>query len=281
MEENRPPGMETEHKQMTNNGEINPVEFAGEIVEKALDSELVRNLLGPVTKNAGSMLGMVSDIARFYAEVNLSSIFTRWAEQRDGKPLEPEEFKRVLPLLRDASMQSDDELQERWAALLENVASETKGVLPSFGHTLSQITSAEARYLDRVWERVTAHSDCNSGKRLGRDSLSETNLADLYNPELRAPNPAEMRIFKDRMSPEQLAAYEEMTNFELPLHDLERLSLIEKELEYDSGKVKTYYIDGQPLQIPAEDSGIAVSYALTQYGVNFILAVRPKRAPAA
>jgi len=260
---------------MADTGEIDPTELAGEIVEKALDSEPVRNLLGPLTQNIGLILGQVSDIARFYTEQNLLSIFTKWAAQRKGEPLESEGFKRVLPLLRDAAMQSDDELQERWASLLENVANDAKGVLPSFGQTLSQITSAEARYLDRIWEYVSAPNPYNSDKRQGRSELSYSNLIHIYDPKLRAPSPAEVRIYRDRMSPEKLAAFDEMTNFELTLHDLERLSLLEKIVRYVSD-VNRYEIDGEPVSIPSERSGMATSYALTQYGVNFIVAVRPK-----
>jgi hypothetical protein len=80
-----------------------------------------------------------------------------------------------------------------------------------------------------------------------------------------------MRVFRDRMSPEQLAGFEEMTNFELVLHDLERLSLLEKVVEYVSD------VSGYPDGHFIKRSGIKTSYALTQYGVNFILAVRPKR----
>jgi hypothetical protein len=261
---------------MANTDEIDPTDLAADIVEKALDSEPVRNLLGPLTKNIGLILGQVSDIARFYTEQNLSSIFTKWAVQRKGEPLDSSGFKRVLPLLRDAAMQSDDELQERWASLLENVANDTKGLLPSFGQTLSQITSAEARYLDRIWDSVTTPRPHNSGKRRGRDGLSYSNLLDIYNPKLRAPSPAEMRVYRDRMSPEQLAAYEEMTSFELMLHDIERLSLLEKVVKYVSD-VRRYEIDGEHVSIPSERSGIMTSYALTQYGVNFILAVRRER----
>ncbi|MGA2674950.1 MAG: Abi-alpha family protein [Terracidiphilus sp.] len=262
---------------MADSGGIDPTELAGEIAEKALDSEPVRNLLGPLTKDIGLILGQLSDIARFYTEQNLLSIFTKWAAQRKGEPIDSKGFKRVLPLLRDAAMQSDDELQERWASLLENVANDTKGVLPSFGQTLSQITSAEARYLDRIWERVTAPRPYDSGKRRGRDELSYFTLIDIYKPKLRAPNPAEMRIYRSRMSPEQLAAFSEMTNFELILHDLERLSLLEKLVHYISDDASTYEIDGEKVSIPSERSGIMTNYALTQYGVNFILAVRPKR----
>jgi hypothetical protein len=159
----------------------------------------------------------------------------------------------------------------------KNVANDAKGVLPSFGQTLSQITSAEARYLDRIWEHVSAPNPYNTGKRPGRDELSYDKLIDIYNPKLRAPSPAELRVYRDRMSPEQLAAFDEMTNFELMLHDLERLSLLEKVVHYVSGNVSRYEIGGEVVSIPSERSGMVTNYALTQYGVNFIFAVRPKR----
>ncbi len=261
---------------MTSSGEIDPVELAGEVVEKTLDSELAKNLLGPLTQNLGTILGSVSDLARFYIEENLTTIFRKWANQRTRGPLNSEDFRRVLPLLREAAMQSDDELQERWAALLENVANCADGVLPSFGQTLSQLTPEEARYLDRIWERVTAPSPYNSGKRQGRDELSYFNLVDIYDPHLRAPSPAEVRVYKHKMSPEQLAAFDEMTKFELTIHDLERLSLLEKQMQFVAGEPTKYDIDGETVSIPSERSGMKISYALTQYGVNFILAVRPK-----
>ena len=72
---------------MADAGEIDPTELAGEIVEKALDSEPVRNLLGPLTQNIGLILGQVSDIARFYTEQNLLSIFTKWGSPEERQTL--------------------------------------------------------------------------------------------------------------------------------------------------------------------------------------------------
>jgi hypothetical protein len=258
------------------NDEIDPNEVVGEIATRVLDSKPVMNLLGPLTKNLGLILGDFSGITQFYIRENLGKIFKKWEAHRKGGPLDAEQFKRVLPLLREASMQSNDELQERWVSLLENVANDAKGVLPSFGQTLSQITSAEARYLDRIWERVTAPNPYNSGKRQGRDELSYVNLVDIYHPKLHAPSPAEMFVYRNHMSPEQLAAFDEMTDFELILHDLERLSLLEKVVKYVSGNATKYKLGGEVISVPSESSGMTTNYALTQYGVNFILAVRPK-----
>jgi len=257
--------------------DFDPNAAAGEIVKEALDSELVKNLLGPMAQNIGLILGKISDIARFYTEDNLTKIFKKWASHRKGKPLDAEAFRRILPLLRDAAMQSDDELQERWATLLENVATAANGVLPSFGQALSQLTPVEARYLDRIRERVSVPTGYNSGKREGRDDLSFVNLVDIFNPKLRAPSPAEMRVFKDRMSPEQMAAFDEMTNFELILYDLERLSLLEKKVAYIPGRMGWVEVDGAEVPTGHSEGGTRTTYALTQYGVSFISAVRRKQ----
>lgn len=264
------------HGKMGDSDFFDPNAAAGKIAKEMMNSEPMKNLLGPITQNIGATLGLVSDIARFYAEENLAKIFQKWEKQRKGKPLDTQAFKRVLPLLRDAAMQSDDELQERWAALLENIANAESGVLPSFGQTLSQLTPAEAQYLDRIWEHTFRPKPHVSARRDGRDEFTFYSLVDLYNPTLRAPSPAEMRLFKDRMSPEQIAAFEEATNFELMLHDLERLSLLEKELKYVEGRTHYVEVDGKEVATGTSESGIRTTYALTQYGVSFIKAVRPK-----
>jgi len=256
---------------------IDPAEIAGEVVEKALDSEPVRNLLGPLTANIGIVFGLVSDIARYYTEDNLERIFVKWANQRKGPPLDSESFKRVLPLLRDAAMQSDDELQDRWASLLENVATCQDGVLPSFGQTLSQLTPEEARYLDTLWDHSMIPSTYLSEERDGREALAFYTLRDIFDPALQeAPGPAEMRVHGDQMSEEQRELFNRMTKFELVLHDFERLSLLEKKIDYEVDSVR-HEIGGEVFSVPSARSGIRVKYALTQYAVNFIQAVRPSK----
>lgn len=247
-------------------------------LKATLNSETVSKLLGPMAQNIGTILGQISDIARFYTEDNLIRIFAKWARQRNSMPLDAEDFKRVLPLLRDAAMQSDDEMQERWASLLENIAAATNGVLPSFGHVLSQLTPTQARYLERIWDAVSAPRRYSSGKREGREELDFAHLVKIYDPNLQPPSPAEMQVYKHRMSPEQIAAFDEMTNFELMLNDLEGFSLLEKKAQYIPGRMTYAEIDGTEIATGQSEGGMYTMYALTQYGVSFIAAVRRKLA---
>ncbi len=96
-------------------------------------------------------MGDFANMTRFYVNRNLTSIFTMWAGQR-GTPVQEDDFRRILPLLPTASLVSDQELQQLWGKLLESFCSEEDLVLPSFGQTLAQLTSSEAKFLDAVWQ---------------------------------------------------------------------------------------------------------------------------------
>jgi hypothetical protein len=64
-------------------------------------------------------------------------------------------LKTLLPLLEYASLEQEDDLQEKWAALLANAsASGPILVLPGFSDILKQLSPQEARLLDGIYDRV-------------------------------------------------------------------------------------------------------------------------------
>lgn len=136
-------------------------------IAKSLDIEVVRNLLGPVTQEAGELLGDIGNIVRFYTQKNLMKVFKQWAKQREGEPLQREEFVRVVPLLHAASLQSNEELQEQWAALLESSVTCPDSTLPSFGQTLSQMTAEEARFLRDIYNHAPKSEIGDMGRLIG------------------------------------------------------------------------------------------------------------------
>lgn len=141
-----------------------------DLVVKSLETEPVKNLLSPITKQLGLIGGELGDILRFYVSRNLQQVFTKWAEHRNNNPLPPDtDMGRLLPLIQLASMQGDDELQERWAALLDSAVTAPDDVLPSFGLTLSQLTAQEARYVDRLYSYAKHHA--RKGRELGKENI--------------------------------------------------------------------------------------------------------------
>jgi hypothetical protein len=215
-------------------------------LSKLLNTEPAKELLSPASHEIGGLLGDIANMARFYATRNLEKIFTRWARSRpEGKIIESSDFERVMPLLPAASMQSDDELQDRWAALLESAVTADVGYLPSFGQTLSQLTAEEAKFLDRLWEFVTqprpdlspppvmqviypphlaqVHDQLRPAPTLtGMEPLEEIELINIFDPTIETVVSAWRGMqFKDDFSPQ-------VPHARLVIDDLVRLGIIER-----------------------------------------------------
>jgi hypothetical protein len=233
-----------------------------------LKSESGKKLLAPVAEQLGAALGDLGSIYRFYQADCLEKIFTKWAASRGDKPgLTPEEWLKVMPLLQLASAQGDEELQKRWAVLLEHTVTTTNGFLPSFGQTLSQLTSDEAKFLDRLF--VVASKPMNYTPAHhpgpGRDPLHYVEMMETYDPSIDTrpidpkvgPPPwlgADRGFLEDQIGKKLAENYEKKTQAELVFHDLERLGIITREEKFSSS--------------PA--------YSFTQYGLSFVRAVTPR-----
>ena len=238
----------------------------GTAIVKSLETEPVKNLLGPITEQLGLIGGDLGSLVRFYVNRNLEKIFRQWAKQRNNQPLPPDtDIGRLIPLIQQASLQSDEELQERWAALLESAVTEPDGVLPSFGQTLSQLTAEEARYIDRLYAHVN-DKRFNRGRELG----SENNLLGIYDELLERAMGLTARQELQK----------ELAQARLLIHDLQRLRIITLELE-----PKRPTLNGNDLQAvrsflkKLEKPELISSYSFTEYGLSFIRAVTPKQKP--
>ena len=260
------------------------MEDANDVVSaasKILESEAAKNLLSPVTKEIGGFLGMIANLARFYATENLSSIFTKWGKfYASGRSLDPENFKKVMPLLPLASMVSDDELQEKWAALLESTATQDD-CLPSLGYTLSQLTAEEVRYLDRLWKVVTSPGDVlKATYKMGKMPLTFISLISHFDPNINtAINQAELQIFHGMFTEEQKANYERFQYARLILDDLIRLGIISQNQKVEPGR----YVKFQNYEIPVDRSGTVLhsEFSFSEYGISFMKAVTTKPSDAA
>ncbi|MDR3412321.1 MAG: Abi-alpha family protein [Formivibrio sp.] len=259
---------------------------------QALDSGPVKNLLSPVTKHVGETLGYVGDIIRFYSYQNLAKIFVKWAEfERGGRELEEDEFRRVMPLLPLAAQVSDDDLQNRWATLLESAAKGDEEFLPSFGQTLSQLTAEEAKFLDRLFAVVThPKNSFLSERNRGRVPLERELLIRVYDSSINTRvNPAERRVFKDSLTQEQWTNYEKLDKAELIIQDLDRLGII---VEQNSSGPDEYFevphmvgnyslegfgIVGKKIPLHSGRTAVKSTFSLSAYGLSFIRAVTPKK----
>ena len=221
-----------------------------ETVGKILDSEPGKNLLSPATKELGELFGTFANLARFYVTDNLESVFTKWAKFRNGRIIDAETVKKVMPLLPLASMVSEDELQERWAALMESTATK-QGCLPSFGQTLSQVSVEEVQYLDRLW-KITQSP--------GRAKFGHMQL-------LHAFPGIEAGTFYGGGQDDQL------DRAKLAVDDLLRLGILDKIEIAEPGR----YAEFGGVRVPIEHTGTKLrsEYSFSPYGTSFMQAVTP------
>ena len=118
-------------------------------LEKVAD--VFHKLAGPVADELGLLLG-----ARVYEyrAKNLVAILKRTEAMFRKAGITPQMIppRLALPALSAASTEDDENLQERWAALLANAASPdtAAGVLPCFSDILKQLTPPEVKFLDRA-----------------------------------------------------------------------------------------------------------------------------------
>jgi hypothetical protein len=257
-----------------------PLSTAKDVVSDTLSKSLekpVENLLGPVTKQLGLAFGEIGSVFRFYTSENLNNVFTKWAEHRKGKPLSSSDFQRVLPLLQDASLQSNDELQERWAALLESTVTESRSVLPSFGSTLSQLTAQEARFVSDLWAAVTKpqllpHKLLSpSGKYFSFQLMMHVFAAGL-SEHLSVYHGR--KHLKGRLSAEQLEGIAKLDKLYLIAQDIERLGVIGTSTQLVSGPSNWVETDSKEVEIPG-DPILNERKFFTPYGESFIKAVTP------
>jgi hypothetical protein len=220
-------------------------------------------LLGPITKELGLIGDDFGSIIRFYVNRNLRKVFRKWAEQRDNQPLPPEtNIGRLIPVIQLASLQDNDELQERWAALLENTVKTPDEVLPSFGQTLSELTATEARYLSRLYTHVELRQrKFNAGWDIGNENV----LRGFYDERLKSMTYAQAQMLKKEQNQAQLA-----------IDDLERLGIIAQRQEI--GKLSISERDLRSiatLSHKIQDTELDSVYFFTEYGVSFIKSVAP------
>ncbi len=113
--------------------------------------QLLEKLLGPAATEVGLSLGDSAKVWRFKRQLRLLQEVKRLLEQ-SGKDITPIATRLFFPVLEAASIEDDDEMQTRWAALLANEATCVGSVHPSFIEILKQLAPGDARLLDKIFD---------------------------------------------------------------------------------------------------------------------------------
>lgn len=137
------------------------LELAKEALKNAFETvkELLEPFLGPPIKEVGEILG---DQARLFRFQNQIKILKRARSSLEAAGLNPQRvpLKILVPILQDGSLEEDESMTERWAALLANAASpgESPETLPSFPQMLKELAPREALLIDTIFDWMTSSS---------------------------------------------------------------------------------------------------------------------------
>ena len=110
--------------------------------------DLLKRLLGPAADEAGLVL---RDFVLEYRSKRFRRFIDRTREMFGDLTAQPLPLKILLPIFENASLEDDDDLQDRWAALLVN-SSKAKNSLIGAAEILKQLNSLEVLLLQMCYE---------------------------------------------------------------------------------------------------------------------------------
>jgi Abortive infection alpha len=144
----------------------NELELAKEAVNAGIAQslapfqDLLRQLLGPAATEVGLAWGASMRLWRLKRLVRVFDEFQKFITEK-GLSLKPVAMKTLFPLLEGATLEDNEDLHQRWVALLVNAArTDNDGEVPAyFPDILRQLSCEEARFLDSAYNETTVGAE--------------------------------------------------------------------------------------------------------------------------
>src|SRR5438309_10406377 len=118
--------------------------------------KLLDELIGPAATEVGLSIGDSVKMWRLKRQLRLLEEVKRLVDQ-SGEDVKPVATRLFFPILRAASIEDNDEMQTRWAALLANEALSTGSVHPLFVEILKPMAPGDAQFLVKLFDWCEAH----------------------------------------------------------------------------------------------------------------------------
>src|SRR5207245_4265961 len=111
----------------------------------------MKRIAGPLADEVGESLALV---ARPYRIMLAAKMFQKTQRMLNEAGVTPHAVppRLFLPILENASIQDDEDLHTRWAAMLANAAASKNTVHPSYIEILKQLAPEDAALLDKLYD---------------------------------------------------------------------------------------------------------------------------------
>jgi hypothetical protein len=233
-------------------------------IEKGLDlaKDFLGKLISPTIEEVGLL---ISDNIKFYRFKNQVNILLKARQYVSDKNISLKEIpiKILVPLLENASLEDNDDLQDKWAKMLTNmINSESNFQNQIFPYLLSQISLEEFESLKDISEKEKAHrEEWKKYSELVKDEKST------FNNEVR-------KLKKKIEETEQAGFY--INSYGSELENLLRLRLVKETPpqiyieEFQTG-VKSEWDFGEKWHsLKAEYEQDSVGYRITNLGEELL-----------
>ena len=116
-------------------------------------SDIVAKIAGPAADELGLTVQDHIRVFRFRRQVRLFEQVKKICCEAGIEPRRVP-LKLLAPIVENASLEEDNDLQDIWANLLTNAADprpDERSVLPSFSHILKELTASDVKFLNRLY----------------------------------------------------------------------------------------------------------------------------------
>lgn len=145
------------------NGDGN-MKLEKEIVNQSLKAAkgFLSKLISPALEESG---GIIQDTIGYWRLKNIINISLKAKKFLEDKGIEPSKVmpKTLVSILENGSLEEDDNMQNRWAALLANAADPNKrySLESSFTEILKEISPLEVEILDKMFYEANQNTNSN------------------------------------------------------------------------------------------------------------------------
>ncbi|MHB1680010.1 MAG: Abi-alpha family protein [bacterium] len=152
---------------MYNDPQNNGIELAKEAIKQSFEvaKEFIGKLVNPALEETG---GIIQNNIAFWRFKNQINIVLKAKKFLDKKGIDPKQVKKILPktlllILENGSLEEEDKIQDKWAALLANAADPNNkySVNPSFAEILKELSPLEVELLDTMFDKVNQDEIAN------------------------------------------------------------------------------------------------------------------------
>jgi hypothetical protein len=131
----------------------NKIDITSSIAEKGIDSVkgFLEKLVGSTLEETGLLLGDKVRIYRLKNQIKMLSKTKQICEENNIS-IKQVSMKTMLPLLEYASLEDDENIQQKWANLLTNYVDSKKNLESSiFPYLLNQLSGEELEMIERLY----------------------------------------------------------------------------------------------------------------------------------